>query len=53
LPATLSGLRVDSKAQAEQVRAVSVDRLGPVLAQLPADLMAAVDVALKLRLGLS
>ena len=53
LPAMLSGLRVDSKAQAEQVQAVSVDRLGPVLAQLPADLMAAVDAALKLHLGLT
>jgi mRNA interferase MazF len=35
LPAELTGLRVDSKAQAEQVRSVAVERLGPVLGRLP------------------
>ena len=30
------GVRLDSKAQAEQVRAVSVDRIGPVIGRLPA-----------------
>ena len=30
------GIRLDSKAQAEQVRAVSVDRIGPVIGRLPA-----------------
>jgi mRNA interferase MazF len=52
LPAELSGLRVDSKAQCEQVRAVSVKRLGAVLGQLPAALMRAVDDALRLHLQL-
>ncbi len=52
LPADLSGLRVDSKAQCEQVRAVSVQRLGPVLGRLPASLMSQVDDALRLHLQL-
>src|SRR5215212_602645 len=30
LPAELTGLRLDSKAQAEQVRSVSVERIGPL-----------------------
>ena len=52
LPADLSGLHVDSKAQCEQVRAVSVQRLGPVLGRLPASLMSQVDDALRLHLQL-
>jgi mRNA interferase MazF len=52
LPAALTGLRVDSKAQAEQVRSVSVDRLGPVLGRLPASALAALDEALRLHLDL-
>lgn len=52
LPAELTGLRVDSKAQAEQVRAVSVERLGPALGQLPASIMDQVDAALRLHLQL-
>lgn len=52
LPAEPSGLRVDSKAQAEQVRSVSVERLGPVLGQLPAAALTAVDDALRLHLDL-
>ena len=52
LPAGQSGLRVDSKAQAEQVRAVAVDRLGLLLARLPASLMREVDEALRLHLQL-
>jgi mRNA interferase MazF len=47
-----SGLRVDSKAQAEQVRAVSVDRLGPVLGRLDGASLGALDEALRLHLGL-
>lgn len=43
-----TGLRVDSKAQAEQVRSVNVERLGPVVARLPAALMARLDDALRL-----
>ena len=52
LPAQLAGLRVPSKAQAEQVRSVSVERLGPVLGELTAPALAAVDDALRLHLDL-
>jgi len=52
LPAQGTGLRVQSKAHAEQVRAVSVERLGPVLGQLTASTLAAVDDALRLHLDL-
>lgn len=47
-----TGLRVDSKAQAEQVRSVSVERVGPVVARLPPALMAELDEALRLHLHL-
>ncbi len=52
LPADEVGIRLDSKAQAEQVRAVSVERIGPVLGRLPVRLMAALDDALRLHLQL-
>jgi mRNA interferase MazF len=52
LPADGTGLRTDSKAQAEQVRSVSVDRIGPVLGRVPAELLAALDDALRLHLQL-
>lgn len=52
LPAELTGLRRDSKAQAEQVRSVSVDRLGPALGRVPAAVMADLDDALRLHLQL-
>jgi mRNA interferase MazF len=52
LPAEVTGLRVTSKAQAEQVRSVSVERVGAVLGQVPADLMAKLDEALRLHLQL-
>jgi mRNA interferase MazF len=52
LPARGAGLRVRSKAQAEQVGSVSVERLGPVLGQLSAAVLAAVDDALRLHLDL-
>lgn len=52
LPARLTGLRVDSKAQAEQVRSIAVERLGPVLGRLPAAVMDDVDEALRLHLQL-
>jgi mRNA interferase MazF len=52
LPADETGLRVDSKAQAEQVRSVSIDRLGPVIGRVPAHLMAGLDDALRLHLQL-
>jgi mRNA interferase MazF len=46
------GLTRDSKAQAEQVRSVSVDRLGERIGAVPAVQMAKVDDALRLHLGL-
>lgn len=52
LPVDTAGLRADSKAQAEQVRSVSVDRLGPALGRLPAELLAELDAALRLHLDL-
>lgn len=52
LPADVSGLRTDSKAQCEQVRAVAVERLGPTLGHAPASTMDAVDEALRLHLQL-
>ncbi|WP_068400397.1 type II toxin-antitoxin system PemK/MazF family toxin [Kribbia dieselivorans] len=52
LPAAETGLRLDSKAHAEQVRSVSVDRLGPVLGHLPMHLMTQLDDALRLHLHL-
>ena len=47
-----TGLPKDSKAQAEQVRAIAVARLGPVVGTMPADLMARLDEALRLHLAL-
>lgn len=52
LPAQESGLRVDSKAQAEQVRSVSVERVGPALGRLPGTRLRALDEALRLHLDL-
>ncbi len=46
------GIRVESKAQAEQVRSVSVDRLGPRMGALPPAVMDALDRALRLHLSL-
>lgn len=47
-----TGLRVDSKAQAEQVRSVDVQRVGAVIGLVPLDVMRHVDEALRLHLGL-
>jgi mRNA interferase MazF len=52
LPAGSTGLELDSKAQAEQVRSISVERLGPVLGEVPQDLMSELDEALRLHLAL-
>ncbi len=52
LPAAVTGLRQDSKAQAEQVRSIAVERLGSVLGQAPSDVMAKLDDALRLHLQL-
>lgn len=52
LPADDTGLAADSKAQAEQVRAVDVVRIGPVVGRLPAVLRAQLDDAVRLHLAL-
>ena len=52
LPAAATGLRQDSKAQAEQVRSIAVERLGAVLGRAPADVMEHLDDALRLHLQL-
>jgi mRNA interferase MazF len=52
LPAGTTGLRVDSKAQAEQVRSVAVERVGAAVGRLPGPVLAALDDALRLHLGL-
>ncbi|MDR7171653.1 mRNA interferase MazF [Nocardia kruczakiae] len=46
------GLRVASKAQAEQIRSVSVERVGRVLGTLPPTLVKELDRALRLHLNL-
>ena len=50
--ASLTGIHVDSKAQAEQGRSVSVGRLGPVLGQRPASIIEELNQALRLHLQL-
>jgi mRNA interferase MazF len=52
LPADDSGLPRDSKVQAEQVRSVAVERVGRRLGAVPPGVMAEVDAALRLHLGL-
>ncbi len=52
LPARQTGLPHDSKAQAEQVRSVAVERIGNRLGQLPASLSTELDQALRVHLGL-
>ena len=51
-PAARGPLRRDSKAQAEQIRSLSVARLGRPVGRLPADLLADVDDAIRLQLSL-
>jgi mRNA interferase MazF len=52
LPAGATGLDRDSKAQAEQVRSIAVERVGDRLGIVPAALMADLEEALRLHLGL-
>ena len=52
LPAHRTGMPRDSKAQAEQVRSVSVERIGKVVGRLPDDLERRLDDALRLHLAL-
>ena len=52
LPADETGIHQASKAQAEQVRSVSVERIGAVIGRVPTHLMMQVDDALRLHLQL-
>lgn len=52
LPAEQCGLPMDSKAQAEQVRFIAVERVGRQVGQLPASLVSDLEDALRLHLGL-
>lgn len=52
LPAAHTGLDRNSKAQAEQVRSVAVERIGARLGTVPGPLMLEVDEALRLHLAL-
>jgi mRNA interferase MazF len=52
LPAAATGLDRDSKAQAEQVRSVAVERIGAQLGVVPGSLMTELDEALRLHLDL-
>ena len=47
-----TGLDLDSKAQAEQVRSIAVERLGRRLGNVPPPLMVKLDEALRLHLAL-
>ena len=52
LRAAQTGLGQDSKAQAEQVRSVAVERIGKQIGKLPAAGMAELDEALRIHLAL-
>ncbi len=52
LPSDRTGMPRDSKAQAEQVRSVAVERVGKVMGRLPDDLSRELDAALRLHLAL-
>lgn len=53
LPAEITGLEADSKAQAEQVRAIAYERLAPSpITSLPPDYVERLDAALRLHLAL-
>ena len=52
LDAAATGLERDSKAQAEQIRSVAVERVGAFVGTLSAELAAALDEALRLHLAL-
>ncbi len=52
LSAEETGLPLDSKAQAEQIRSVDVTRLGAVVGKVPPYLMTEVDEALLIHLAL-
>lgn len=52
LEASTTGLALDSKAQAEQVRSIAVERVGALLGSLDETLVIELDEALRLHLAL-
>lgn len=52
LPAAETGLDRDSKAQAEQIRSVAVERIGVRVGVVPYSAMLDLDEAMRLHLGL-
>jgi len=52
LPAASCGLAVASKAQAEQIRSVAVERVGRVAGHVPSDLLDQLDDAIRLHLNI-
>lgn len=52
LPAAVTGLPTDAKAQAEQVRSIDVQRVGARLGSVPGNLLRDLDDALRLHLAL-
>ena len=52
LPADTTGLPRDSKAQAEQVRSIAVERVGRTVGTLDQGLQDALDAALRIHLGI-
>jgi mRNA interferase MazF len=52
LEADATGLEHDSKAQAEQIRSVAIERVGDRIGVVPSDVMARLDEALRLHLAL-
>lgn len=52
LPAAITGLGRDSKAQAEQVRSIAVERIGERMGVVPHAVMLDLDEALRLHLDL-
>ena len=47
-----TGLQVDSKAQAEQIRSVSISRIGDRIGRLTSEMQEQLDTALRLHLGI-
>jgi mRNA interferase MazF len=52
LPAASTGLRTESKARAEQVRSVAVQRVGRRVGRVPPEILSELDEALRLHLAL-
>jgi mRNA interferase MazF len=52
LSSASTGLEHDSKAQAEQVRSIAVQRIGSRIGDLPTEVLAELDEALRLHLAL-